>query len=225
MPSKKNTKSTKSRATTKKMSKAQTGGAALKWFFSDVRPEKFMLIAATVLGIVVTILVFSCYAYKRGLDSRYGYPSDAPNSEDVSIINVEHSTQTFSYNADAYCMSGSSFERCLMQKYNASDSTHAIIRSKDQLDRLMLVLSEISGQQFQSDIDADFFKSGSVVAIIDERNFADFKLTNAYRDEKYGIHLQAQSVSGDGSTESKAHLILVSVPNIQPAEVDVKITE
>lgn len=192
---------------------------ALKWAVSDLTPELILAITCVVLGAAIAMLVFTNYGYN--LATRSGNGSSEPNSSNISIINVDYDVQSFVYNADANCLAGKSSERCLLDNYGAKNSDYAIINSSDQLNRLMAVLKDISGESFEYAIDASFFESGSIVAVVKEEGYTDFKLTSVYRDENYDLHLQTKTMSVDGIGENTSHLLLVKVPNIQPKSVTV----
>lgn len=201
--------------------------AAMKWAVESVTPEIILAITCVVLGAAIAMLVFAGYGFKLGEKNeanKLGYSE--PNSTNVSVINIDYKTEVFDYDADQNCINGTSSEKCLLDLYGAKNSNYAIINSSDQLNRLMGTLSGITGQNFESKIDTSIFNAGSVIAISGETGYADFDLTNVYRDESYGLHFQTKTAMTDCAAETDClmsghtgHLILVSVPNIQTRQV------
>jgi|GEM_PF-2033713 hypothetical protein len=194
--------------------------AAMKWAVESVTPEIILAITCVVLGAAIAMLVFAGYGFRlgeRNQANKLGYSE--PNSTNVSVINIDYKTEVFEYDADQNCIDGTSSEKCLLDLYGAKNSDFAIISSSDQINRLMGTLSGITGQNYESKIDTSIFNAGSVIAISGPAGYADYTLTNAYRDENYGLHFQTKTVVTDTANLRTGHLILVSVPNIQTRQV------
>lgn len=202
-------------------SRAAERRAAMKWAVESVTPEIILAITCIVLGAAVAMLVFTSLGYKLGEQNQaYKLGYTEPNSSNVSIINIDYQTETFDYAADMNCVEGKSSDKCLFDLYGVKNSNYAIIRSSDQLNRLMGTLSGITGQSYESKIDPSIFKAGCVIALNSNESYSLFDLTNVYRDENYGLHFQTTTSFVDSTVGmNNGHLILVSIPNIQTSNI------
>lgn len=193
--------------------------AALKWAVEGVTPEIILGITCVVLGIAIALLVFTGYGMKIG--QRLSDGEVSTNSTVVSIVNIAYNQYNYNYDADATCLSGKSSEKCLLQNYGVKNKNYAVITSFDQLQRLLGIMNSIGNQNAEAPVDASFFNSGSLIAIVKEDEASEYSLTNAYRDKKYGLHFQTKLSKGETENSSTGHLILVSVQNIQTSDISV----
>ena len=150
---------------------------------------------------------------------------EAPNESVVEVISVDYKLASYNYGLGD--KKQSSDERgYLMSEYGASDK-YAVIKTTAQLERLESIYRAHSSAEvdFATDlgVDANFFSSGSVIAIATENTqLSNLKLSGVSRDENYNINATLSSNYCDSSETVTGGLVLVKIDNIQPQKVSLQ---
>lgn len=193
-----------------------------------ITPRMIIISTLSAGGAMLAMLLAIYAGMKVGIVDASNH-NEAANSRDVAVINISYNSQSYHFASNELCLSGEA-SQCLMNQYSASDKDYAIIKSNDQLSRMVNIMNSYSGAggAYSVNIPEDFFYSGSVVAIVKEdKKYDDLVVTNVYRDEKYNLHVDAkvdESANPDANVAS-AHVVLLSIPNIQPKEVYLSIKD
>lgn len=182
---------------------------------------RMILISTLSAGGAMAAMLLAIYAGMRvGLVDAFGKQPKG-ETQNTAVINISYNSQSYHFSSSESCLSGDT-QQCLMNKYASDDKGYAIIKSNDQLKRFMDITNNYAGQAYSANIPEDFFYSGSIIALTKEgKDYEDYAVTGVYRDESYNLHVKAKtvkSVTPDNNMTS-GHVVLLSVPNIQPKEV------
>lgn len=193
----------------------------------------FIAIASVLLGaaFVLSLITFGMSA-QRKFDNENA--AQQQKSKVVSIIPVEYESADFEF---GFVVSGTLDENTptsIELIGGKKGDVYYVINSSDKLKNTLDAL-ELSGKY---EIDADFFKSGSVVAVpIDGFGYTiGTDVKSVVRDENYNITINIDqanlmtdevdaSESNDVAIAYTGRLVLVKLPNIQPKQVTVKIVK
>lgn len=150
--------------------------------------------------------------------------------EIVTINSVDFETAAFSYsipNADKDGV-GNYLQMLIGDKDVDAKSGYYLINSKSKLDDVMNAIRAASGNENISyNIDASFFNSGSIIAVIREAKKLDkFEVVTVTRDVDYNLQIDANEKYGsDAKDEKVGRVVFVKISNIQPKDIEVKVKE
>lgn len=151
-------------------------------------------------------------------------------NEIVTINSVDFETAAFSYNipnADKDGV-GNYLQMLIGDKDVDAKSGYYLINSKSKLDDVMNAIRTASGNENISyDVDASFFNSGSIIAVIREAKKLDkFEAVTVTRDADYNLQIDAnEKYNSDAKDEKAGRVSLVKISNIQPKTIEVKVKE
>lgn len=151
-------------------------------------------------------------------------------NEIVTINSVDFETATFSYsipNADKDGV-GNYLQMLIGDKDVDAKSGYYLVNSKSKLDDVMNAIRAASGNENISyNVDASFFNSGSIIAVIRESKKLDkFEAVTVTRDADYNLQIDAnEKYNSDAKDEKVGRVSLVKISNIQPKNIEVKVKE
>ena len=151
-------------------------------------------------------------------------------NEIVTINSVDFETAAFSYsipNADKDGV-GNYLQMLIGDKDVDAKSGYYLINSKSKLDDVMNAIRTASGNESISyNVDASFFNSGSIIAVIREAKKLDkFEAVTVTRDADYNLQIDAnEKYNSDAKDEKVGRVSLVKISNIQPKTIEVKVKE
>lgn len=151
-------------------------------------------------------------------------------NEIVTINSVDFETAAFSYsipNADKDSV-GNYLQMLIGDKDVDAKSGYYLINSKSKLDDVMNAIRTASGNESISyNVDASFFNSGSIIAVIREAKKLDkFEAVTVTRDADYNLQIDAnEKYDSDAKDEKVGRVSLVKISNIQPKTIEVKVKE
>lgn len=151
-------------------------------------------------------------------------------NEIVTINSVDFETTAFSYsipNADKDGV-GNYLQMLIGDKDVDAKSGYYLINSKSKLDDVMNAIRTASGNESISyNVDASFFNSGSIIAVIREAKKLDkFEAVTVTRDADYNLQIDAnEKYNSDAKDEKVGRVSLVKISNIQPKTIEVKVKE
>ena len=186
----------------------------------------FIAIASVLLGaaFVLSLITFGMSA-QRKFDSENA--AQQQKSKVVSIIPVEYEAADFEF---GFVVDGTLDEDKNLESIELiggkKGDVYYVINSSDKLKNALDAL-ELTGKY---EIDASFFKSGSVVAVpIDGFGYTiGTDVKSVVRDENYNITIdidQTNVMTDDVAVAYTGRLVLVKLPNIQPKQVTVNIVK
>ena len=147
--------------------------------------------------------------------------------EIVTINSVDFETATFSYsipNADKDGV-GNYLQMLIGDKDVDAKSGYYLINSKSKLDDVMNAIRAASGNENISyNVDASFFNSGSIIAVIREAKKLDkFEVVTVTRDADYNLQIDAnEKYDSDAKDEKVGRVVFVKISNIQPKGIEIK---
>lgn len=150
--------------------------------------------------------------------------------EIITINSVDFDTTDFSYdipNSDKD-QEGNYLQMLIGDKDVSAKSGYYLINSKSKLDDVMNAIRAASGNESISyDVDASFFNSGSIIAVIREAKKLDkFEAVTVTRDADYNLQIDAnEKYNSDAKDEKVGRVSLVKISNIQPKTIEVKVKE
>ena len=150
--------------------------------------------------------------------------------EIVTINSVDFETAAFSYsipNADKDGV-GNYLQMLIGDKDVDAKSGYYLINSKSKLDDVMNAIRAASGNENISyNVDASFFNSGSIIAVIREAKKLDkFEVVTVTRDADYNLQIDAnEKYDSDAKDEKVGRVVFVKISNIQPKDIEVKVKE
>ena len=151
-------------------------------------------------------------------------------TEVVTINSVDFETAAFSYsipNADKDGV-GNYLQMLIGDKDVDAKSGYYLINSKSKLDDVMNAIRTASGNESISyNVDASFFNSGSIIAVIREAKKLDkFEAVTVTRDADYNLQIDAnEKYNSDAKDEKVGRVSLVKISNIQPKGIEIKVTK
>ena len=154
--------------------------------------SKALLLSAIfcLLGvvIVVALIAIGLRVMKYSIDNIDDSKADV--SFEGDLVAVEYESADYFYQIDEeYIEKADSF---LVNKLGEEGQTY-LVRSKEKLDEVMRYLEQYGVEDATYDIDADFFKSGTlaIVALEGEQNYdlAEQSIQSVTRDSHYDLHL------------------------------------
>ena len=186
-----------------------------------ITPRMIIISVLSASGAMLAMLLAVYAGMKVGLVDAYGNSTTTEGAKNIAVINISYNSQAYHFASSESCLGGDTAQ-CLMGKYAADSKSYAIIKSSDQLKRFMDITNAYGGQEYTANVPEDFFYSGSIIALTKEsKDYEDFAVTNVYRDENYNLHIKAKTAKSatPEANNTSAHVVLLSVPNIQPKEI------
>ncbi len=117
----------------------------------------------------------------------------------------------------------------LLNEFNGSHDRIAIINSKERYDALLKLAKEhsmLDSDLIDYDVDENFFKSGSVIAISAEStDLTTTTIKNVLRDDKYNVTIQTEESEAQATITSNDYIYgqvyFIKIDNVKPKSVKI----
>ena len=148
--------------------------------------------------------------------------------EVVTINSVDYSLGSFAYKAPSSALETKNY---LINKIKAdTNQEYIIINSNTMLEDVMNAIRGASGNNNVSfSVDENFFNSGSIIAVTREASkLSSFNVKTVTRDADYNLQIDAvEELDSENQVEGyiNGYVVFVKISNIQPKNVEIKVTE
>ena len=199
----------------------------------DTKSNNIKIVVTAVISVLfgaafIMALILFGMRVQNNIDAKADEEKKA--NEIVTINSVDFETAAFSYsipNADKDGV-GNYLQMLIGDKDVDDKSGYYLINSKSKLDDVMNAIRTASGNESISyNVDASFFNSGSIIAVIREAKKLDkFEAVTVTRDADYNLQIDAnEKYNSDAKDEKVGRVSLVKISNIQPKTIEVKVKE
>lgn len=186
----------------------------------QITPQLIITSVICVLGIAGIMILTIYYGINLGIKS-------IESESDISLLKDEYEavgyeSEEISFKANESCLTD--YSDCLLSVYGVKNTNYAYIKSGDQFRRFKDVLGNSVGASLNTEIDDDFFRTGSAIIVVKEDKYtAGYELKSVERNDDYSLRIKIQQdeLSGDVEASKTGHLVLVKVPNIQTTNIEI----
>lgn len=208
-----------------------------------------IIITAIVSVLLGAAFVLSLITFGMNVQRKFDNDNakQRENNKVISIINLEYEETSIGYSFMDYGKyeNGTVSPQTVEKLGGNKGDSYYIVNSNDKLASTLKII----GHSGEYEVDANFFKSGSVIAVPVENDggFINCRVKNVVRDESYNVTIDIEYEDNmlDGADNVDAvedeevdeadddsilvgyigQLVLVKLPNIQPKLVTVNIAE
>lgn len=198
--------------------------------------SKVRLAVMTIFGTLLgACFIFFVVLFAMRLGTSEFFKEDAKKKDQQSYaenytLNYKEFSMLYGLN-DRALVPGKSV---LFQEYgDGGDSGFTVITRTAQLNRLQSIYQAVSGAETSLsdllELDEDFFKSGSIIAIsVEDTYIGSLQTIDLARDEEYNITIKLKRTDIEKNENEEAprgagYLNLIKIDNVQPREVTIYI--